>query len=462
MRISGLNVGIIADDITGACDTALQFFSTHAHSHVLMSVQRLAQREAASEQTQDDDQVWSINTNTRHLEAPEAKSKVKQAVALCRDRLGLESFYKKMDSTLRGNIAQECLGMLEAMQAECAVIAPAYPQAGRRTVGGYQLVRGIPVEKTFVARDPLCPVRQSHLPTLLEQQSRPGLVGYIPLSVVLHGAGPILVKLHELMKEGKKLVVVDAASTEDLEQIALSVEKAHKSASKSIRVLPCGSAGLALALADLWAIEPEEGLTPKSKHRLTPVKPSPILIVSGSNTDTTRQQVFRLIENYPSHGQNSNLHIFDLPPDQVLGLSPVQSTVQQIIEALGERNTVVLSTAIDEQAYAHTVSLAQEHKITEHEASLKAQAVLGYIAAEVTRSRPVKLVLAGGETTAQVCETLGVTELELLAEADESIPLMRDSLDRWIVTKSGGFGSPMALVNVVKFIKQHESSSVHA
>jgi uncharacterized protein YgbK (DUF1537 family) len=72
--------------------------------------------------------------------------------------------------------------MLDELKAQCAVIAPAYPQAGRRTVGGYQLVRGVPVEKTVVARDPLCPVRQSHLPTLLEQSSRPDLVGYIPLS----------------------------------------------------------------------------------------------------------------------------------------------------------------------------------------------------------------------------------------------------------------------------------------
>jgi hypothetical protein len=31
-----------------------------------------------------------------------------------------------------------------------------------------------------------------------------------------------------------------------------------------------------------------------------------------------------------------------------------------------------------------------------------------------------------------------------------------------LVTKSGGFGGPLALANVVKYIKQRESSSVHA
>ena len=457
MHIPGLNVGIVADDLTGACDTALQFFSSHAKSHVLMNVQRLAQSPLDSTPTQEN-QVWSINTSTRHLEPQEAQARVRQAVAMCRDRFGVENFYKKIDSTLRGNFAHECLGMLDELKAQCAVIAPAYPQAGRRTVGGYQLVRGVPVEKTIVARDPLCPVRQSHVPTLLGQATRPELVGYIPLSMVLHGAGPILLKLNELIKEGKKLVVIDATSTEDLEQIALAIEKAQQYA----KVLPCGSAGLALALADLWAIEPEDGAALSLKELPHLVSPSPILIVSGSNTDTTRQQVLRLNENYAYYGQGSQLAIFDLPADQVLGLSPVQETISRIVEALGDRNTVVLSTAIGEDAYAHTLGLAREHNISEQMASQKAQEVLAAITAEVTKARAVKLVLVGGETTCQICETLGISELQLIAEADESIPLMVDAQGRWVVTKSGGFGSPMALANVVQFIKQRESTSVHA
>jgi uncharacterized protein YgbK (DUF1537 family) len=76
--------------------------------------------------------------------------------------------------------------------------------------------------------------------------------------------------------------------------------------------------------------------------------------------------------------------------------------------------------------------------------------------------RSAKLILAGGETTCHVCAALGSQELEIMAEADISIPLTRDTQGRWIVTKSGGFGTPMALANVIKFIKQRESTSVHA
>lgn len=457
MQIPGLSVGIIADDLTGACDTALQFFFGQAKTHILLDFQKLA-KEATPVVSDEENQVWSINTGSRHMEPLEAQAVVRQAVALCRDKLGVENFYKKIDSTLRGHIAHECLGMLDELKAQCAVIVPAYPQEGRRTVGAYQLVRGIPVEKTVIARDPLFPVRQSHVPTLLEHATKPGLVGYIPLSMVLHGAGPILVKLKELIQEGKKLVVIDATSNEDLEQIALAIEKTQKYA----KVLPCGSAGLANALAKLWTNTPEAGTAEPSRKPSFNVPSSPILIVSGSTTDTTRQQILRLMENYPYYGQGSSLEIFELTPDQILGLSPLDELRDKLLVALGERNTVVLCSALREEAYGRTISLAQEHNLPESEASQRAQAVLSRLTDEILQRKSVKLVLAGGETTCEVCQEMHSTRLEIMAEADDSIPLSIDNQGRWIITKSGGFGSPLALANVVKFIKQHESTSVHA
>lgn len=457
MQIPGLSVGIIADDLTGACDTALQFFFGQAKTHILLDFQKLAKEETPAI-SDEENQVWSINTGSRHMEPLEAQAVVRQAVALCRDKLGVENFYKKIDSTLRGHIAHECLGMLDELKAQCAVIVPAYPQEGRRTVGAYQLVRGIPVEKTVIARDPLFPVRQSHVPTLLEHATKPGLVGYIPLAMVLHGAGPILVKLKELIQEGKKLVVIDATSNEDLEQIALAIEKAQKYA----KVLPCGSAGLANALAKLWTNTPEEGIAAPTRKQSLSVASSPILIVSGSTTDTTRQQILRLMENYPYYGQGSSLEIFELTPDQILGLSPLDELRERLLTALGERNTVVLCSALREETYGRTISLAQEHNLPETEASQRAQAALSKLTDEILQRKSVKLVLAGGETTCEVCQEMHSTRLEIMAEADDSIPLSIDNQGRWIITKSGGFGSPLALANVVKFIKQHESSSVHA
>ena len=447
MQLAGLNIGIVADDMTGANDTALQFFMAGAKTQVILDPDNPPKVDEKSPAS-----VLSLNTNSRHLDANIAEAVVRKSVALLRDTYGVENFYKKIDSTLRGHIAHECLGFLDELKADCVLIAPAFPQEDRRTVGGYQLVQGMPVEKTSVARDPLFPMRQSHLPTMLEQATTPNIVGYISLSTVLKGAAPILSELSALIENGKKLVVVDAASAEDMEQIALAFEKIQKSA----KVLPCGSAGFAQALTRYWmsSTAKEEG-TLEAKPELATNEP-PILIVSGSNNTTTRQQVMQLIENYTYYGEGSNLEIFSFTPDKILGLIPADEDIAKIVTALDGNNTVVISTSIKEDSYTQTLELAKEHDLTDRQAAFKAQDLLAYITKQVLRQKEVKLVLTGGETAFHTCKALDLRGLTLLDEVEPAIPLVQDDKGRGIVTKSGTFGSPNALANVVRYLKQKE------
>ena len=118
--------------------------------------------------------------------------------------------------------------MLEVLGWDSAVIMPAFPQEGRITVGGYHLLRGIPIERTEMARDPHSPITESHLPTLLKSQlggNLENLVGEIGLKTIMDGAGPILMRLNELVEQGKKIIVADSVFTTDLEQIVLAMQK---------------------------------------------------------------------------------------------------------------------------------------------------------------------------------------------------------------------------------------------
>jgi uncharacterized protein YgbK (DUF1537 family) len=455
MQLPVSSVGIIADDLTGACDTALQFFGSRTRARILVNLPDSSSSLPTRQEERGQNTVWAINTSSRHCQPYEAQSLARSALALCRDRYGVDHYYKKIDSTLRGHIAQECLGLLDELRAQCAVIVAAYPAEGRRTIGGYQIVRGVPVEKTIVARDPLFPVRQSHVPTLLAQNTRADLVGHVSLSEVLHGAGPILVKLKELVGKGCKLIVVDAATNEDLEQIALAIEKARKYA----QILPCGSAGLAKALADLWMEESSERDKEADLSSLQ-TQPSPMLMVIGSNTETTRQQLRKLIEQYPYFGMESKLEVFELPAEIALGLVQPDDLIRQIIQAMAEHNTVVLSSASSEEAYRRTLTLANEHGMDDQQASRAVQETLGNMVKMLAQlAGNFKLLLAGGETTCHVCDAINAQELEILAEVEASIPLTRDNHGRWIITKSGGFGSPMVLLNAVRFVQQFETST---
>jgi D-threonate/D-erythronate kinase len=75
--------------------------------------------------------------------------------------------YKTVDSTLRGHIADELEACFAASGRESLVFAPAFPQAGRTTVGGIQLVDGVPVSESVYANDPVHPARHSALADLV-------------------------------------------------------------------------------------------------------------------------------------------------------------------------------------------------------------------------------------------------------------------------------------------------------
>jgi len=460
VQVAGLNIGILADDMTGANDTALAFFMAGSPTTVIPDVSLLspARAEEAPQGT------FAVNTQSRHLLASQAEQQVRQAVKRLTSAFGVEQFYKKMDSTLRGNVVAECLTLINVLGFDCAVIVPAYPRQGRLTVGGYQLVDGVPVERTAVARDPLFPVRSSHIPTLLKQAlaeygENEDLVGFIPLATVLHGAGPILKELTERVEEGRKLVVMDATSDEDLAQIALALNKMPD----PIRVLPCGSAGLAGVLAEAWC--PERDREDGAEDIVPEMVTSPLLIISGSITPLSRRQIRELAEHYSYYARGTELVMVPLTPEKLIGVESVEREILKIRDALRAGHSVVLGSALQKDRYMQTLAVAKEHDIPATAVPHKVQSVMAHMAAEVMDGLPMdqedpKLVLIGGETTYEVCQALECGRLTLVAEVEPAIPLLRDTQGRWLVTKSGNFGTPMTLAHILEFFKKHEQQPV--
>lgn len=236
-------VGIIADDLTGANDTALQFHKRGANTKILLDSECAPKIKAGTE-------VWALSSESRNVPAEVAVSRVERAVNTFVENFNFDYYYKKIDSTLRGHIALETLTMLNILDYDAAIIIPAFPQEGRITVGGYHMCKGVPIGKTEIAIDPHSPITESHVPSLLKSQlgeSVSDIVGTLDLRTVLNGAGPILMKINELINEGKQLIVADAVSLTDIEQIALAINKCEKK--YCLRVLPqrlrsCLSTGL--------------------------------------------------------------------------------------------------------------------------------------------------------------------------------------------------------------------------
>ena len=198
-------VGIVADDLTGANDTALQFHKRGASTKILLDAECTPKVKAGTE-------VWALSSESRNVPEDVAISRVERVVNTFLENFSFDYYYKKIDSTLRGHIALETLTMVNLLDYDAAIIIPAFPQEGRITVGGYHLAKGIPIGRTEIAIDPHSPITESHVPTLLKSQlgeNSSDIVGTIDLRTVMNGAGPVLVKINELINEGKQLIVAE-------------------------------------------------------------------------------------------------------------------------------------------------------------------------------------------------------------------------------------------------------------
>lgn len=432
MNINTGAIGIIADDLTGANDTALQFHLRGCNTQILFDYSTLPEGQVNT-------QAWAISTETRNKDPQDAKIAAEKAAKMFKNELGVEYLYKKIDSTLRGNIGVEALSIIESNDMDAAVIVPAFPTEGRTTVGGYHLLKGIPIERTEIARDPSAPIYKSHIPALLASQiDNPELIDVVDLNTVINGAGPILMKMQELIKSGKKLIVVDAVSTVDIEQIALALNKC------TFNVLSCGSAGLAQAMAKYWL--------PEMKHQhISKVIPKmPIFAVSGSTTKLTSSQIKKSLDD-----DELEPYSIYLTPEMVLA-EPTEELVDRIVSNFGEDKVVIVYSTDLTEDYSKTVDYAVEQGFNPDNVPNIISNYLADLTREVTQKAQVILVLMGGETSYKCCNEMNSKHLQIIDEVEPAIPLCLDHKAQWIVTKSGNLGTVNTLLNIFKYFKQHQ------
>ena len=179
-----------------------------------------------------------LSSNSRSLDPDSARSAAQDVAARAKS-LGAR-IYKKVDSTLRGNIGPELEVALKAVGVQSLVLAPAFPAQGRSTVGGTQYVRGVAISRGEAARDPLAPAIEDHIPTLVERTSAL-CTGQIGLDVVRSTPDALAASMTKLSNRGAQVIVTDAETDFDLAAIAAAIKLA------GMDKLSAGSAGLGRA-----------------------------------------------------------------------------------------------------------------------------------------------------------------------------------------------------------------------
>jgi len=222
---------IVADDLTGACDTGAAFATAGTRVHVF------GEFDGAEVGTTGAD-IIVVDCDTRHRSEDEAFERVAAVLARVRPERPEELFIK-IDSTLRGPIAGMVRAALAAFPDTHAVAAPAFPGQHRITRNGLQLVDGLPVH-VATAFDARAPIRISDIAQVIG--------------------------MHERVR------VYDAENDADLDAIALKTG-----------IIWIGSAGIAAALARKRGGVPP---VPPSTHG--------IVILAGTNNIVTHGQLAEL------------------------------------------------------------------------------------------------------------------------------------------------------------------------
>lgn len=396
---------IVGDDLSGTADCAVTCAGIGLDSVVVLGVQADAALAAAD--------VLALDADTRARPAHEA---ARINAAACRAHLAGRKLYKKIDSTLRGNVAAEIAALTEAGMA---IVAPAFPAAGRTTVQGCQFVFGVPVEASEVWRNEHIAGRADLVAMLAQAGLR---VQLLALAALRQGEDAVRACIRAAQAQGCQALVCDAENDADLLVLAR--------ASAALEGLYwVGSAGLATPL--VRALHGAERLAcGPVPTRPGPVHGGGVLAVVGSMSSVSHAQAALLRQQ-----AGAELVAFEISAAQLLDPHSERARLlaQDVADVLQSgRSALVAMSQQERAAVADGVRLARQ-----------LAAYLGPVA-----QHAAGLIATGGETARAMLTCMDVPHLQIIAEIDTGVPLMQGLHQGRafpVVTKAGGFGQPDTL-----------------
>lgn len=398
---------VVADDFTGANDTGVQLKRYGMLVKVLLD----------GKQSDGEDSLV-LDTESRALAAEAASRKVTEML----EGVDLSEFsfvIKKVDSTLRGNVAEEIAALDALYRSELIVFAPAFPDLGRTTVQGVHRLHGIRVSETEIGCDPKSPVVEDRLERILQ--------AVFEEDVVQYGLAEIRGSLH--LGEAR-ICCFDSETNDDMQAVVRTVMATGK------RVLWVGSA----AIADMLL------------RTLRQVRPA--FAICGSVSDVTRRQIHT--------AQKAGAHLVSMPvPEFLHGDAKRETYVEACSEILNQGKDVILlsSASYDRTEIERSVQAGKKCGMELLEIGTYVQNLLGEIGAAVLEKNEIAgIFLTGGDTAMGFLQRIGARGSSIQEEIAIGIPKLRilggayDGMSA--VTKAGAFGSDGDILYALRKLKE--------
>ena len=413
---SGLKLGCIADDFTGATDLA---------NNLVRSGMRVVQTIGVptTPLTADVDAVV-VALKSRTVPKAEAIAQSLEALKWLQAQ-GSEGrvpqiyfkYCSTFDSTPDGNIGPVTEALMNALDTDFTIATPAFPDNGRTVFKGYLFAGNVLLNESGMQNHPLTPMQDANLVRVMQAQTQ-RKVGLIDYKTVAQGEAAIRERISALRTEGVGVAIVDATSNADLLLLGPAL--------KDMPLITAGS-GVAIGLPTNF------GLKPSLQASHLPAASGMQAVVSGSCSVATNAQV--------AHFKATGRPALAIDPASLMkGQS--KAVVQQVLAwaapLLKDGPVLVYSTAEPEavkQVQAQ-LGVAEAGALVEH--------ALAAVSRGLVDLGVQQLVVAGGETSGACVQALGIAQLQIGPQIDPGVPWCHSSSAAGglhIALKSGNFGS---------------------
>lgn len=402
------NYLIVADDFTGANDTGVQLTKRGMKVKVVFKYDGFS-----------DSISCVLDTETRNIEAKAAYDKTKKMI----ENINFSNYnyvVKKVDSTLRGNIAEEIKAIDEKYKSDLIIFMPALPDLNRITVNAIHYLNNIKITDTEIAKDPLKPVLEDNLVNILKKTFINETIAHIDIEKI---------RSNKFSFDDAHIYTVDAELNLDMKTVIYEALKTEK------RILWIGSAGIA---DNLMSIENKS-------------KPSIGLVSSVS--ETTRNQI--------KFAEKNNIKLIKVPIYDVMINKNSDIYIKRCLENLKEGNDIIIlsSASYERSELGKTVDICANEGIDRTGVNAIVQSVLGEIVETVLKSFNVSgIFITGGETAIGFFDRIQANGVEIIEEIATGIPMMKVTGGKFenlkVITKAGAFGREDSIYYGLKKLKE--------
>ncbi|MGA2795986.1 MAG: four-carbon acid sugar kinase family protein [Thermoguttaceae bacterium] len=334
-----------------------------------------------------------IAADTRSLPAAEA-SKLIERITYRLLELKPACVYKKIDSVLRGNIADEIFAMMKVAGKKRGVIVAANPVFKRIIKDGVYYIDNVPLKETSFSADPEWPARSS---SVLEIIGKKEFVCNCKHDDILPEEG---------------LIIGDVEDNEDLNRWANHVDA---------QTLPVGASGFFHAL-----LKKHGALPGKSLSSVLPFAEKRLYLLGSAFPKAP--EFFDKLGKYGFYSSNI--------PDEIYcnrNYDPMhlEAWSDDVVKGLNIRQKVVVSIVHD--------------AIDESDIALRIRETIGKLVNKVMEKTELnEILIEGGGTTSAVLQSLGINSLIPFEELATGVIRMKieEKANLCLTTKPGSYAWP--------------------